>query len=228
MLEAIPLLVILGMDGIMAQTRVIRGQVSPTVLEELLILTGKEKQHQRTDWALQAKGTVKGEGQSEQRLPIHLIKLIIGTFVMLLSHHGRWNDQALWNMILSYYWNYKKQMMPPKYFLPLKYAILTEASQTTRLLCICWGVNRERSLPPVSAEGYPCFIYCAVYTIARMHKAAIWEVLRDELHVVITAIDSPFFFTWHFTSGWSMISQTATQLRIEPNALRCQPRPWGL
>lgn len=46
LLEAIPLLVILGMDDIMAQTRVTRRWVSHPVLEKPLILTVKEKQHE--------------------------------------------------------------------------------------------------------------------------------------------------------------------------------------
>jgi len=49
LLEAIPLLAIPGMDGIMAQTGVMRRRVPHTVLEELLTLTGEEKQQRRTD-----------------------------------------------------------------------------------------------------------------------------------------------------------------------------------
>lgn len=39
---------------------------------------------------------------------------------------------------------------------------------------------------------------------------------------------APFFFTWHFTSGWSMTSHRATQLSRGPRRLSCQPLLWGL
>ena len=32
---------------------------------------------------------------------------------------------------------------------------------------------------------------------------------------------------WHLTEGWSIISHTATQLRVSPRELWVQPRPWG-
>lgn len=39
---------------------------------------------------------------------------------------------------------------------------------------------------------------------------------------------TPFFFTWHLTSGWSMTSHMATQLSCGPRRLSRQPLLCGL
>lgn len=217
------------MDGIIAQSRVVRGWVSQMALEELWILTGKEKQHGRTDWALQAGS--KGEGQPEQRLPRHLIKLFLDVFVMLLFHHHRWNIRHYGTWFHHTTETRKNKWCYPNVFYPL-YHFKRSFTDNKAVVYLLRGQSekesqnrRSWSLQLASADRYPRPTTCALYTTAYMHKADIWE---DVLYEVILAIDSPFFFTWHFTSGWSMISQTATQLSTEPNALRCQPSPCGL
>lgn len=75
LLEAIPLLVIPGMGGIPAQSRVRWRRITHSA-GELLMLTGREKQHWRTEPCKQ-----KGDGQPEQRLlSLDIRQFLFATF----------------------------------------------------------------------------------------------------------------------------------------------------
>lgn len=90
---------------------------------------------------------------------------------------------------------------------------------TIAISCLTTSDN----FPIAGYHDHNCFpfLYCLTVHVTMINQLISTKVLQ------IWFTDY-WPLTWHLTSGWSSIAQTATQLSVLPIRLRVQPLPAGL